>query len=98
MATHRRSVTTANLSFIDAMSVGLGAVILLFMILHHAIERVASQKNHATSEKVSMLEDAMLKKRQAAAQMAAALQATQQQLRAAQAQADQKSTRLNSSH
>lgn len=87
MATHRRSVTTANLSFIDAMSVGLGAVILLFMILHHAIERVASQKNHATSEKVSMLEDEVLKKRQAAAQMAAALQATRQQLRAAQAQA-----------
>ncbi|PKM16272.1 MAG: VWA domain-containing protein [Gammaproteobacteria bacterium HGW-Gammaproteobacteria-2] len=87
MARNRRTVNTANLAFIDAMSVGLGAVILLFMILHHASEVVASQKNHASAEKVSALEDEVLKKRQAAAQMAAALQATQQQLRAAQARA-----------
>ncbi len=87
MAKNRRTVNTANLAFIDAMSVGLGAVILLFMILHHASEVVASQKNHASAEKVSALEDEVLKKRQAAAQMAAALQATQQQLRAAQARA-----------
>lgn len=87
MARNRRAVTTTNLAFIDAMSVGLGAVILLFMILHHATEVVASQKNHASAEKVSALEDEVLKKRQAAQQMAAALQATQQQLRAAQARA-----------
>lgn len=87
MARNRRAVNTASLSFIDAMSVGLGAVILLFMILHHATEVVASQKNHASAEKVSALEDEVLKKRQAAEQQAAALQATQQQLRAAQARA-----------
>lgn len=96
MARNRRSVNTASLSFIDAMSVGLGAVILLFMILHHATEVVASQKNHASAEKVSVLEDEVLKKRQAEQQMAAALQATQQQLRAAKARAASLAQQLKS--
>jgi len=96
MARNRRAINTANLAFLDAMSVGLGAVILLFMILHHATEVVASQKNHASAEKVSALEDEVLKKRQAAAQMAAALQATQQQLRAAQARAASLAQQLKS--
>lgn len=87
MARNRREVATTNLSFIDAMSVGLGAAILLFMILHHATEVRSTQKHHAIAEKVSELEDEVLKKRQAAEQQAAALQRTEEQLRAARARA-----------
>jgi len=87
MGRNRRGVATTNLSFIDAMSVGLGAAILLFMILHHATEVRSTQKHHAIAENVSELEDEVLKKRQAAEQQAAALERTEQQLRAARARA-----------
>lgn len=87
MARNKRAVATTNLSFIDAMSVGLGAAILLFMILHHATEVRSTQKHHAIAEKVSELEDEVLKKRQAAEQQASALERTEQQLRASRARA-----------
>lgn len=87
MAKNRREITTTNLSFIDAMSVGLGAAILLFMILHHATEVRSTQKHHAIAEKVSALEEEVLKKRQTVEQQAAALQRAEEQLRAARARA-----------
>lgn len=84
----RRSLNTFNLAFIDTMASGLGAVILLFMIIHHATEVRASQRNRAIAEQVSQIETEVLKKRQANKELAAALDATARRLRAARAQAE----------
>ena len=37
MARRKRSFTTFNLSFLDIMSCGFGAVVLVFLIIDHAI-------------------------------------------------------------
>ena len=97
MARNRRQVATTNLSFIDAMSVGLGAAILLFMILHHATEVRSTEKHHNIAEQVSTLEEEVLKKRQTAQEQAAALESTEEQLRAARARAQAMQRELETS-
>lgn len=88
MARNRRPLTTFNLAFIDAMACGLGAVILLFMIIHHATEVRASQMNREIAEQASVLETQVQEKRQASEQLAAAIEETIEQLRAARARAE----------
>ena len=38
MARKKRQFTTFNLSFLDIMSCGFGAVVLVFLIIDHSIE------------------------------------------------------------
>lgn len=87
MRRNRREVSTFNLAFIDAMSCGLGAVILLFMILHHATEVRAAQMNHAVADQVGALQSRVQARQQAIARLSAALDAAREQLRAARARA-----------
>jgi hypothetical protein len=63
MARRRRSADTFSLSFIDAMSCGLGAVVLLFMIINHASEVRAVDANRELAEAVRKLESEVLARR-----------------------------------
>ncbi len=52
----KRSFTTFNLSFLDVMSCGFGAVILIFLIIDHASDVHAQQINKDVLAEVSLLE------------------------------------------
>lgn len=75
------------MSFLDCMSCGLGAVILLFMVINHSTEVLATDTNRDVAENVSQLEAEVLEKRQARKQLAAALEETERKQKAAKAQA-----------
>lgn len=87
MRRRKRGFEQFSLSFLDCMSCGLGAVILLFMIINHSTEVQATDKNRDVAAKVSTLEAEVLEKRQARKQLAAALEETAKKSRAAKAQA-----------
>ena len=53
----KRSATTFNLSFLDVMSCGFGAVILVFLIIDHAIEVEAKTLNVDLMSEVNMLDE-----------------------------------------
>lgn len=89
MRRRKRRFSTFSLAFIDAMACGLGAVVLIFMIINHATEQRATETHRNVADAVSRLETEVLEKRSAAEAMAAALERTEQQLRAAEAQAAQ---------
>jgi hypothetical protein len=57
MARKKRDFTTFNLSFLDIMSCGFGAVILVFLIMNHAIEEQTVELNQNLLSEVSMLEE-----------------------------------------
>jgi hypothetical protein len=57
MARKKRQFTTFNLSFLDIMSCGFGAVILVFLIMNHAIEEESVELNQNLLAEVSMLEE-----------------------------------------
>ena len=83
MRRHRRGFEQFSLSFLDAMSCGLGAVILIFMIINHASERQATETFRDVARNLSLLEQEVLEKRSAAESLAAAIQETEAQLEAA---------------
>lgn len=56
----KRSFTTFNLSFLDVMSCGFGAVILIFLIIDHASEIHAQEINQDILAEVSLLEEEIL--------------------------------------
>lgn len=56
----KRSFTTFNLSFLDVMSCGFGAVILIFLIIDHASDIHAQELNRDTLAEVSLLEQEIL--------------------------------------
>ncbi len=53
----RRSFTTFNLSFLDIMSCGFGAVVLVFLIIDHAIEQESADLNSDLLSEVNLLEE-----------------------------------------
>ena len=53
----RRSTIAFNLSFLDVMSCGFGAVVLVFLIIDHAIEVEARDLNVDLLSEVSMLDE-----------------------------------------
>jgi von Willebrand factor type A domain len=59
MAVKRRSASTFSLSFLDIMSCGLGATVLLFLILKHNTESVPANDENLRSE-VNMLQEEIL--------------------------------------
>ncbi|MFT5576360.1 MAG: hypothetical protein ACI89D_001884 [Bermanella sp.] len=75
------------MSFLDAMSCGLGAVILIFMIINHASEVRAVGSHRDVAQNLSLLEQEVLQKRSALTALASALQETKLQLEAARREA-----------
>jgi len=57
MARKKRDFTTFNLSFLDIMSCGFGAVVLVFLIIDHSIQTVTKDLNRDLLSEVSMLEE-----------------------------------------
>jgi polyhydroxyalkanoate synthesis regulator phasin len=53
----KRSASTFNLSFLDVMSCGFGAVVLVFLIIDHAIEEETRTLNTDLLSEVNMLEE-----------------------------------------
>jgi len=57
MARRKRSFTTFNLSFLDIMSCGFGAVVLVFLIIDHSIEVQSREINQDLWSEVNLLEE-----------------------------------------
>jgi hypothetical protein len=57
MARKKREFTTFNLSFLDIMSCGFGAVILVFLIMNHAIEEQTTTLNQNLLSEVDLLDE-----------------------------------------
>ncbi|MEZ5502541.1 MAG: vWA domain-containing protein [Halioglobus sp.] len=57
MARKKREFTTFNLSFLDIMSCGFGAVILVFLIMNHAIEQQKTDLNENVLSEVNLLDE-----------------------------------------
>ncbi len=53
----KRSAIAFNLSFLDVMSCGFGAVVLVFLIMDHAIKVQSSELNTDLMSEVNMLEE-----------------------------------------
>ena len=60
MARKKRAFTTFNLSFLDIMSCGFGAVVLVFLIIDHAIGRDTDKLNEDLLSETSLLEEEVL--------------------------------------
>lgn len=57
MARRKREFTTFNLSFLDIMSCGFGAVVLVFLIIDHSIEVQTQDLNQDLMSEVDFLEE-----------------------------------------
>ena len=57
MARQKRSFTTFNLSFLDIMSCGFGAVVLVFLIIDHSMEIQSQDLNQDLMSEVNLLEE-----------------------------------------
>ncbi len=57
MARKKRSFTTFNLAFLDIMSCGFGAVVLVFLIIDHSIEVQSRELNVNLLSEVTLLEE-----------------------------------------
>ena len=57
MPRRKRQATTFNLSFLDIMSCGFGAVVLVFLIIDHSIEIQIQSVNAEVLSEVDLLEE-----------------------------------------
>jgi flagellar motility protein MotE (MotC chaperone) len=57
MPRKKREFTTFNLSFLDIMSCGFGAVVLVFLIIDHSIQSATKDLNRDLLSEVSMMEE-----------------------------------------
>tara|TARA_R110002110_G_scaffold405241_1_gene624255 strand:+ start:91041 stop:92132 length:1092 start_codon:yes stop_codon:yes gene_type:complete len=57
MRRRQRAFTTFNLSFLDIMSCGFGAVVLVFLIIDHSIEVQSKELNQDLLSEVTLLEE-----------------------------------------
>jgi len=53
----RRTFSTSNLSFLDVMSCGFGAVVLIFLIIKHDISNQQNEQHNDLRAEVDLLED-----------------------------------------
>jgi len=60
MARKKRQFTVFNVSFLDCMSCGFGAVVLFFMIINHATEVRSNTVNSAVIAEINLLEQQVL--------------------------------------
>ena len=87
MRQRRRAFDTFSLSFVDCMCCGLGAVVLLFMVINHASEVRATEANRKVTHRVSRLESQVLDKRRAVRLLNAMLKKAQERTEALQSRA-----------
>ncbi|MEM8660625.1 MAG: VWA domain-containing protein, partial [Pseudomonadota bacterium] len=57
MARRKRATTTFNLSFLDIMSCGFGAVVLVFLIIDHSVKTIDLDLNRDLMSEVMLLEE-----------------------------------------
>ncbi len=57
MARRKREFNTFNLSFLDIMSCGFGAVVLVYLIMNHAIENEQLELNEDLLSEVNLIEE-----------------------------------------
>lgn len=57
MARKKREFTTFNLSFLDIMSCGFGAVILVFLIIDHSVKVESKELNRDLISEVTLMEE-----------------------------------------
>jgi TolA-binding protein len=57
MARKKRQFTTFNLSFLDIMSCGFGAVVLVFLIIDHSVKVESKELNRDLLSEVNLLEE-----------------------------------------
>lgn len=57
MARRKRGFTTFNLSFLDIMSCGFGAVVLVFLIIDHSIDVQSEERNADLLAEVNLLDE-----------------------------------------
>jgi hypothetical protein len=60
MARRKRRATTFSLSFLDIMSCGFGAIVLLYLIIDHASDVYFEEANYDLLSEVSLLEEEVL--------------------------------------
>ena len=60
MAKRKRRPTTFSLSFLDIMSCGFGAIVLLYLIIDHASSQYFEETNYELLAEVSLLEEEVL--------------------------------------
>lgn len=88
MRRKRRIINEQGLSFLDAISCGFGAVILLFIIVDHAILQVMQPGSDAMATRVEAMEDQVLDEKQTLLLQQAALDDVLEATRLAQAEAE----------
>ena len=57
MTRRKRQASTFNLSFLDIMSCGFGAVVLVFLIIDHSMEVETKTLNAEVFSEIDLLED-----------------------------------------
>ena len=57
MARRKRQASTLNLSFLDIMSCGFGAVVLVFLIIDHSLEIEIQTVNAEVLAEVNLLDE-----------------------------------------
>lgn len=85
MDRRNRPGLTFSLSFLDVMSVGLGSVILIFLIINHASEVVSREATAEQAETLARVQAEFDAREASAEAMARALEAQEEQLRGARA-------------
>jgi hypothetical protein len=80
----RRRIDTFNLSFLDVMACGLGAVVLLFMIINHAAEQRSERSNRNFHAEIERLDRQLMQVKNAVQTINDAQRATEAELTAAQ--------------
>jgi len=86
-ARRKRQFSQFSISFIDCMCCGLGAVVLIFMIIHHSVVERADAAHRDVASEVSRVESEVLEKSRTVEAMAAALEETTRQVAAAKTRA-----------
>ncbi len=80
MARRRRDTNVFNLSFLDCMACGFGAVILFFMIINHATELRSENVNKKVLAEVRLIDEEVLIGREDLVQLRQSLQQTEKDL------------------
>jgi hypothetical protein len=84
MVRKKREFTTFSLSFLDIMSCGFGAVILVFLIMNHAIDKEKTDLNQNVQSEVDLLAEDVAEGEEGLVQLRNALSDVDQKLVEAQ--------------
>jgi hypothetical protein len=87
MAKRKRRPTTFSLSFLDIMSFGFGAIVLLYLIIDHASEVLFEEVNQDLLAEVSLLEEEVLEGQDRRVKIRNTIAAVDQQMAEAQGRA-----------